>query len=189
MELFESIRGYVPCNEQEKKDKEIILYCMEAFDDVFTRNNRLVHMTGSAFVVNKKRDKALMVYHNIYGSWSWAGGHADGEKNLLSVALREVKEETGISNIAPVFPDIFSLDVLPVLGHTKRGEYIPAHLHLSVCYLFEADETDPLIVKADENSDVRWITMDEVVKYSNEPHMKVVYGKLIEKSNKYNWGT
>ena len=30
-----------------------------------------------------------MVFHNTYGSWSWIGGHADGERDLERVALRE----------------------------------------------------------------------------------------------------
>lgn len=186
MDWIEAIKGYIPCNEQEKKDKEMILDCIISFEDVLTRNNKLVHMTSSAFVVNKKRDKVLMVYHNIYGSWSWTGGHADGEGDLLSVALKEAKEETGVISISPVVSGIFSLDVLPVLGHIRKGEYVSAHLHLTAAYLLEADENDPLTVKPDENSGVKWIPMDQVNEYSSEPHMKKVYDKLISKVKSMN---
>jgi 8-oxo-dGTP pyrophosphatase MutT (NUDIX family) len=179
--FIESIERYVPYNEQEKKDKEMVLYCLEAFDDILTRKNRILHMTSTAFVINKKRDKVLMVHHNIFNSWSLTGGHADGEADLLAVALKEAKEETGIRNISPVISDIFSLDVLSVVGHIKNGEYISAHLHLSMAYLLEADENDVLTVKVDENSAVKWIPIDQVSKYSNEPHMIKVYDKLISK--------
>ena len=73
-----------------------------------------------------------MAYHNIYHSWAWTGGHADGEKDLLSVAIREAKEETGIKTVKPVMEGIFSLEVLTVDGHEKNGSYVPSHLHLNV---------------------------------------------------------
>jgi len=183
MDLFESIKNYSPYNEQEKKDKEVILYCTEIFEDVLTRNNPVAHFTSSAFAVNKAKDKVLMIHHNIYNSWSWVGGHADGEEDLLAVALQELKEETGVKNIHPVSSAIFSLDVLTVLGHTKRGNYVSPHLHLSVAYLIEADENDRLIVKADENSGVKWLPLEEINLYSSEPHMHRVYEKLIDKVN------
>jgi 8-oxo-dGTP pyrophosphatase MutT (NUDIX family) len=175
------IKNYTPCCEQEKKDKELITYCMDKFDDILTRDNGIAHITSSGFVVNKTKDKVLMVHHNIYNSWSWTGGHADGEEDLLAVAIKEAREETGVKNIKPVTSQILSLDILPVLSHIKKGNYISSHLHLSVAYLVEADETESLIVKTDENSAVKWIPIEEVNLYSNEPHMQKVYEKLISK--------
>ena len=100
-ELMESIRTYQPFNEQEEMDKSLILNWIETQDDAFSRDNTVAHMTASAWVVNKDRSRVLMVYHNIYDSWSWLGGHADGETDLLAVAIREVKEEAGISGVRP----------------------------------------------------------------------------------------
>lgn len=181
MNWIDSIKKYNPYNEQEKKDKDIILQCIETFNNILTRDNEIAHITSSAFVVNKTKDKVLMIYHNIYNSWSWTGGHADGEEDLLAVAIKEVKEETGVKNIQPVISDIFSLDILTVIGHIKRGEHVAPHLHLSIAYLVEADENEELVVKEDENSDVKWIPIEEVNTYSNEPHMQKVYHKLIDK--------
>jgi len=182
--LLELITSYAPYNEQEKKDKEVIIYCTKVFEDVLTRKNEVAHITSSAFVVNKAKDKVLMIHHNIYNSWSWIGGHADGAEDLLAVAMKELKEETGVKNIHPVSSNIFSLDVLTVLGHTKGGNYVSPHLHLSITYLIEADENDLLLVKEDENSGVKWIPLDEINVYSTEPHMHKVYGKLISKIKK-----
>ncbi|WP_238886107.1 NUDIX hydrolase [Clostridium sp. YIM B02551] len=181
MSWVNDIERYNPYNEQEKKDKEMILYYINAFENVLTRENEIAHMTSSAFVLNKERDKVLMIYHNIYDSWGWTGGHSDGEKDLLAVAIREAREETGIRIANPITTEIFSLDILPVVGHVKNGNYVSAHLHLSVTFLLEADEEEELVIKEDENSGVKWIPLDEVVDVSNEPHMKKVYSKIISK--------
>ena len=167
MELIEQIERYRPYNEQEARDKSIMLDCLRAFGDVVTRENRLAHMTASAWVVNERFDRVLMAYHNIYDSWSWLGGHADGEEDLLAVALKEVREESGVRNVRPASEDIFSLEVLTVDGHVKRGQYISSHLHLNVTYLLIADDADALTVKPDENSGVQWFTPEGAVEASS----------------------
>ncbi|MBO5478028.1 MAG: NUDIX hydrolase [Clostridia bacterium] len=180
--LKEQIEKYIPVNEQEKKDKEFMLKTFEDFGDVLTRENEYLHFTSSAFVVNKNRDKVLMIYHNIYNSWGWTGGHADGEEDLLSVAIREVEEETSVKNIKVLNNrEIVAIDTLPVAGHVKRGKYVDAHIHLSVAYVFEADENDEIKIKEDENSNVAWQDIEKAVELSTEPHMKPVYSKIIDK--------
>lgn len=184
-ELMESIRTYQPFNEQEEMDKSLILNWIETQDDAFSRDNTVAHMTASAWVVNKDRSRVLMVYHNIYDSWSWLGGHADGETDLLAVAIREVKEEAGISGVRPVSEKIFSLESLTVDGHVKRGKYVSSHLHLNVTYLLEADSEEQVFVKEDENSGVSWFPPEEALKKSTEPwFVERVYGKLVEKMKK-----
>ena len=180
--LINSIKNYIPFNEQEEKDKSMILEWICNNDNAFSRNNVVAHMTASAWVVNKDRSKVLMAYHNIYNSWSWLGGHADDEVDLLAVAIREVKEEAGISLVEPVSQDIFSLEALTVDGHVKKGEYVSSHLHLNITYLLEADSEEPVSVKVDENSGVAWFTPEEALEKSTEPwFVKNVYSKLIKK--------
>ncbi len=84
--LIQQLAAYEPYNEQEAADRALILECLTTSEDVFSRENRLAHMTASAWVVNRARSKVLMAYHNIYDSWPWLGGHADGEADLLTVA-------------------------------------------------------------------------------------------------------
>lgn len=182
MKLIEELKAYEPFNEQEERDKAIILECLENNDRIFTRNSVTAHMTASAWVVNKSRDKVLMAYHNIYDSWAWLGGHADGERDLLSVAIKETMEESGIRNVTPVTEKIYSIEVLTVDGHMKRGEYVSSHLHLNITYLLQADETELLTVKADENSGVSWFALEEVFQKSSEPWFcENVYSKLNKK--------
>ena len=181
-ELINQIEDYKPFNEQEEVDKLLLLNWIRNNDNAFSRENKVAHMTASAWVVNKDRSKVLMVYHNIYNSWSWLGGHADGETDLLSVALREVKEEAGITNVKPVSEEIFSLESLTVDGHVKKGNYISSHLHLNVTYLLEADSDEAVSIKADENSGVAWFFPEEALKKSTEPWFVTnVYSKLLEK--------
>ena len=185
MELREKIEKYVPYNEQEEKDKNTILKYMDTFEDTLTRNNEFGHFTASAWVVNKERTKALMIYHNIYKSWAWTGGHADGESDLLSVAVREVKEETGVENVKVLDDDIFSLEIVCVNGHVKRGKYVSSHVHLNLTYLLEVDENEKLRIKEDENSGVKWVPIDEIEVASSERWVKEnVYRKLNEKLKK-----
>lgn len=121
MNLQQQLEQYSPFNEQEAKDQEIILRYMDTFDNLLTRENEFAHFTASAWLVNRDRTKVLMAFHNIYQSWSWVGGHADGDANLLHVALKEAKEETGLKNVKPVSEEIYSIEILGVPAHVKKA--------------------------------------------------------------------
>lgn len=182
MSLYEEIERYKPVNEQETRDREQMLEFIKNNPDFLLRDNLVAHFTASVWTVNKERTKTLMVYHNIYKSWSWIGGHADGEEDLCAVAMRELKEETGVAHAKLVSKDIFSLETIIVDGHEKRGAYVPSHLHMNVTYLAEADEEEKLRIKEDENQAVKWWTFEEALQVSTEPWMvERIYKKLIEK--------
>lgn len=182
MGIYEQIKAYRPWNEQERQDQAVILAFLEQNPDAFYRTNLLAHMTASAWVVNPQRTRTLMVYHRLYDSWSWTGGHADGEEDLLAVALREVREETGLQRLHPVTEDIYSLEVLTVDGHEKHGKYVPSHLHLNLTYLLEAEEDQPLRVCEAENSGVAWFSLTDALSASTEPwFVERIYNKLNEK--------
>ena len=185
MNLLEEIKKYKPLNEQESSDKEQMIEFIKKNKNYLLRENRLAHFTVSTWTVNKERTKILMVYHNIYDSWSWIGGHADGIEDLRSVALRELEEETGVKNAHLVSDDILSLETLNVNGHTRRGEYVPSHLHFNITYLAEADESETLVVNELENKGVQWFTFEDALKVPHEPwFVEMVYKKLIERSKK-----
>ena len=185
MSVVDEINNYAPCNEQEACDKAVILDFLEKNTDAFSRDNLIAPMTASSWIVNRERTKVVMVYHRIYDSWSWTGGHADGERDLLSVALREAREETGLQHVRALVPEIFSLEVLTVDGHEKHGAYVPSHLHLTVTYLLEADEDEELRPCEEENKGVRWFTLDEALAASSEPwFVKRIYKKLNNKLKK-----
>ena len=182
IDLKEKIEKYVPYNEQEKNDKKIMLQYLEQFDNILTRKNEFAHFTASSWVLNKEKTKVLMIYHNIYQSWAWTGGHADGESDLLQTAIRELREETGVQNVKVLDDNIFSLEVICVNGHVKKGKYVSSHVHLNLTYLLEVDENEKLQIKEDENSNVRWIPIEEISKKVNEKWIEEnIYQKLNKK--------
>lgn len=184
MDIVQQIRQFTPLCEQEEKDKAVMLWFLGSNPDAFERSNSMAHMTASAWVLSPDRTKVVMCYHNIYNSWSWTGGHADGDRNLLAVAMREVQEETGLVT-HPVMESFYSLENLTVDGHVKNGSYVSGHIHLNVTYLLQA-EGDALRIKDDENSAVRWMTPQEAIAASTEPWMvEHVYKKLIDRAKPY----
>jgi len=178
---IDAIQNYTPKNDFEAQDKKVMLaYIEQHRDNILSRENEIAHICASGFILNEKLDKTLMIYHNIYDSWGWTGGHADGDGDLLAVALKEAREETGVQNFRLLSNVPQSLDILPVWSHYKKGKPISSHLHFVVSYLLIADEFEQLVVKEDENSGVEWIPVDEIAKFCSEPLMVPVYMKLVE---------
>ena len=178
MDLNAQLEAFRPWNEQEERDRDALLRLLERGQAPFGREDP-AHMTASAWVVSPDRKRVLLAYHNLYDSWAWLGGHADGERDLLATALREVREESGLEHVRPVTPDIYSVEILTVDGHEKRGRYVSSHLHLNVTFLLEADPADPVRCKPDENRHVGWFGLEEAVAASTEPWFQArVYAKL-----------
>ena len=181
MKLRESIERYQPFDKEEEEIKKNILKYMDKYSDVLTRNNDKCHFTSSGIVLNKERTKVLMVFHNIYNSWIVPGGHADGDSDLLHVALKEVEEETG-QKATVLDKNIFQLSISPIEGHMKRGKYVEPHYHLDVLYLLEADDTIPLVYREDESQGVKWATIDESLDEDiTVPFMHSVQKRIVDK--------
>lgn len=185
MNFINEIQNYLPVNEQEAVDKNVILDLICVYGQkLLNRGNSAVHISSSGFIVNRTLTKTLIIYHNIYKAWTWTGGHADDDPNLLNVALKEATEETGVCQIKPLSEQIAVLDILSVPAHFKKGKYINTHLHISIGYLLMADENQPVFVKPDENSGVQWIMLSDLFKYCTEPEMAGVYKKLLNRLEK-----
>jgi 8-oxo-dGTP pyrophosphatase MutT (NUDIX family) len=181
----EDIASFVPQTKAEAADQRQILAYLDRYPDtILLRENRAAHITSSGFILSADGKWVLMAHHNIYQVWAWTGGHADGDADLLRVALREAEEETGAAGLRPLSHSIASLEILPVWGHEKRGEYVPAHLHLNVSYLLTADRESPLRPRAGENSAVAWLPAENLLEHTNEWQMDPVYTKLLERGKR-----
>lgn len=183
-ELELLLEKFIPQGEQEVSDFKIF----KAFakdERNFTRDS-IAHFTASAFVLNKEHTKLLGIFHKIYQSWGWMGGHSDGDTDLLQVAQKEVREESGLSDLKILLNQPISIEDITVFGHIHRKYgYVSAHLHLNVTFLFEADEKEMLRVNEAETEGLAWIPIDEFVERSSEEEMKIIYEKIIVRIKKY----
>ena len=178
--MKEILQNYIPYNSQEAHDKQIMLKKLEE-KDILTRENETGHFSVSAWIVNREKTKVLMCYHLIYQSWSWLGGHLDGDDKISKVILKEIREESGLKDLK-MLDDCFSVEILTVQGHYKAGQYVSSHLHYNITCLIEACEDEKLIVNEKENSQLQWFTFDELKKRVKEEWMlKHIYTKLNQK--------
>ena len=134
----------------------------------FSKDNKKGHFTGSAWIVSPDRSMVLMTHHRKLNMWLQLGGHADGLDDLISVAIREAKEESGFDNFVLVNEKIFDLGIHEIPAVSEG----PIHLHYDVRFLLEADPKNNTIIISDESHDVRWIPLDKVVKLNPENSMQ-----------------
>ena len=182
MYIKEIIEKYNPYDLQEKKDKEGMLYFINHFDDVLTRNNVIGHFSAAGFIVNKEKNKMLAVYHKIADGWTYPGGHADGDDDLLRVALREVYEETGLK-ADTLRKEPFMISILPAESHLQKNQFVSSHLHFDIIYLMEADDSLFLKRRDDECLDIKWISFQDIEKEKFCYFIKPIVIRMIDKIN------
>jgi len=132
-------------------------------EDCFERFLLSGHITGSAWVVDSAREQVLLTHHRFLDKWLQLGGHADGESNVLKVALREAHEESGIDGIRPVNESVFDVDIHEI---PARGAE-PSHFHYDVRFLLEADSSRPLLLTS-ESKALAWVKLSEVERLTSE---------------------
>lgn len=132
------------------------------------------HLTGSAWVLSPDRRLTLLTLHRKLGKWLQLGGHADGEADLLSVALREAKEESGLSRVRAVAADIFDVDRHWIPPH--GGE--PGHWHHDLRFMLEADPGEALSV-SDESRALAWVEVAAVPALNPEESMARMVRKTL----------
>lgn len=179
MNIETEVSAFQPQDQNEQMAKEELLADWRQYGEkLLSREKTDIHVTVSAFILNPAMTHTLMAHHLIYDSFAWTGGHADGETELPAVALREAREETGISELWLFSGRILSIDRLPVPAHKRRGKKVEAHFHYSVAYGLIAPDGQPLKVKPDENCAVEWVAQSELEAKCREKEMLPVYRKL-----------
>jgi A/G-specific adenine glycosylase len=181
MNWIAQLQQYQPQDATEQTAKTEILQAVSQYGTAVLERTSPSggHICCSGMILDASMKNVLLVYHNIYQSFSWTGGHADGDDDFLAVAIREAQEETSLQQVQPLCSAILSLDVLPVKAHEKRGVPVAAHKHYCVSFGLLADPRQPIHNKPDENSAVAWKPISELHTLCNEPHMLPVYEKLI----------
>ena len=150
---------------------------VEDYADCFDRKLLPGHVTGSAWVVNPARDRVLLLHHRKHDQWFQPGGHADGDADILRVALRETSEETGLdpSHIRLVDGGVFDVDIHTIPA-SVRG---PQHSHIDIRFLVEMDD-DIAIPGNDESHQVLWVPLSQASRFNNN---RSTY-RMIEKTRR-----
>ncbi len=179
MNYIDEIKSFLPRNIEEEIEKNVALDFILKNENVLLRDNKIAHMSSSGIILNKDLTKMLMIYHNIYDTWGWTGGHTDGNPSLSHVAYQEALEETNIEKLEFFTKKIYSIDILPVSEHYKNNKYISSHLHINVVYVFIANEELMIKPKLDENKDVKWFDIKDIPFITKEKRLIDIYNKVI----------
>jgi len=155
--LLTRLEAYGTNDPREADARRRMIEFVRAHEDCFLRSLSIGHITGSAWMVDPTGRRALLTFHRKLDMWLQLGGHADGDGNVLDVALRECREESGISDVEPVRDDIFDVDVHPIPAHGGT----PAHFHYDVRFFVRAPTSTEFRV-SDESHALKWVTPDEL---------------------------
>lgn len=163
-ELLRLLNDHRPASVAEAGNVARTRHFVKQHTDCFHRELLHGHVTGSAWVVNPARDKVLLMHHRKHNEWFQPGGHADGDADILRVALRETHEETGIpgEHIKLVDGTIFDIDIhtIPAIGTEPR------HTHYDIRFLVEIDDRLP-VPGNDESHEVLWVPVFEASRFNN----------------------
>jgi 8-oxo-dGTP pyrophosphatase MutT (NUDIX family) len=171
--LLGLLQKYQPFNATETQFYEQITAFVHTNPACFERTLLSGHVTASAWILDESRQFTLLTHHQKLNQWFQTGGHCDGDSDVLAVALKEAEEETGLTNIRVLSPEIFDIDIH--LIPERKG--IPAHLHYDVRFLFQADKNQPLIVSS-ESTDLAWVDLGKVASLNDSSSIT----RMIEKT-------
>ncbi|MEK7323092.1 MAG: NUDIX hydrolase [Pseudomonadota bacterium] len=171
--LLTLLKNYQPYDKDERGMYEMLVRFVENQSQCFERHLRIGHITGSAWIVDRERRHVLLTHHRKLDRWLQLGGHADGETDVLAVALREAREESGVESIKPLLTTPFDIDVHSI---PARGDE-PRHLHYDVRWLLEADRAAPLVISS-ESKDLAWVALEDIGRLTTDRSIARMTEKL-----------
>lgn len=164
--LMDQLAEYALRYPEERATVESFVGFVAAEQDCFSRQLAVGHITGSAWVVNGDGSEILLTHHRKLDRWLQLGGHTDSDPDVLSVAIKEAEEESGLVGFKHLGAGIFDIDIHPI--PERKGE--PEHLHYDVRYVLRVDGPLEYTV-SDESHDLRWVKPEEVETLTTEPSM------------------
>ena len=158
--LVAQLETYRRAHSEEHSTVDQFIAFVRENENCFDRELAIGHITGSAWVVNAAGTHALFTHHRKLEKWLQLGGHADGDPDVLAVAIREVKEESGL-DAKPLHLEIFDLDAHPIPARKDT----PAHIHYDIRYLLQTTGDESYTV-SHESFDLRWIPLEEIIHFT-----------------------
>jgi len=174
LKLLKLLEQYTPHSQEENATKEKIIVFINENYNCFDRKLETGHITGSAWLLNKQADKALLMHHAKLNIWVQPGGHADGDSDILSVAIREAQEESGIKDIEAVDTNIFDIDIHLIPENSKEK----SHYHYDIRFLLQAKNNEELCLN-DEAKELKWVDQNEITILTNQQSIIRMYNKSL----------
>lgn len=157
--ILQEVKKHVCYDDREENCKKQIIDFLNIGNNSFSRTNLEGHITAGGFVCDGLGN-ILLNHHVASGMWFQFGGHSDGNSNSLEVALREISEEAGITDIKLFSDGIFDLDVQKIPYSARKNE--PEHFHYDINFLFLVKDKSFEI--SDESMEIKWVTINEARK-------------------------
>lgn len=155
MKLYDQISSYISPYSEEMNSKMKMLEFLDKYENPFARELKIGHFTGSAFLLNLDKTKFLLMNHTKLNKWLQLGGHCDGDENVLSVAIKEAKEESGILEIEPISTNIYDIDVHLIPSNSKES----AHYHYDIRFLLKT-VNDNNFIRNSESLELKWFNFN-----------------------------
>ena len=128
-----------------------------------------LHITASALVVHPPSGRVLLRWHERQLAWMQVGGHADpGERDPLAVALREGREETGLTDLEP-WPDAALRHV--VIVPVPANDCEPAHEHADLRFVLATQRPDAARPER-PTATLRWLSIGAALDLTTEENVR-----------------
>lgn len=157
VDFLAKLARYRPLDERDEEQRRKIEAFVREHPECFESAYAPGHLTGSAWLLDSSGQRVLLTHHRKLDKWIQLGGHADGHSDLLAVAMREAREESGIDDIAAVSEEIFDLDVHQYPATATEAE----HLHFDIRFLLQVRGDDRFAV-SDESHALAWFTLEQL---------------------------
>jgi len=174
--LITKLQSYSSFDDIEQAHQDNMLGFVTNNKQYWKRELEAGHVTASAWLINKEHTHALLTHHRKLDRWLQLGGHIedDNDDNVLTAALRETREESGLSDISIISEEIFDIDVHPIPASPKEA----AHFHYDVRFVFGADHLDELTI-SHESKNRKWFTLEEIAAMRAGPTIDRMLQKML----------
>ena len=172
--VIQLLEHYQPSDSAELQAKQQMLAVLATRPNCFERSDHLGHFTASAWLLDASGDRFLLMHHAKLQKWLQPGGHCDGDMDLLSVAMKEAQEESGIGSIVALAPSIFDIDVHDI----PERKQVAAHQHYDVRFLLQAKHDEPLQANH-ESMQLEWFGRDSDLLPTQERSVLRMFDKWI----------